>query len=178
MILVGGRGEGWREKGCPPPASLSSLFASLFALLPQKRLTLRLRGFIYFCCVTYLLVSLLIAMPSHHDLEHRTQKATYKGNGNKKSRGHSDRTLRVPLETRSLMQNTAYHIYWLRFLYSLLLCRKCLKIPCDTKQTCYLTFLSEDMGSLQVKSKIVFFFLHQWTYNVLRISAPTCHELR
>ena len=140
---------------CLPFSLLSSPFS------PLKRLTLRSRGFISFCRVTYLFVSLLIAMPSHHDLEHRTQKATYKGNGNKKSRGHSDRTLRVPLETRSLMQNTAYHIYWLRFLYSLLLCRKCLKIPCDTKQTCYLTFLSEDMGSLQVKSKIVFFFLHQ-----------------
>ena len=154
----GGRGAGGKDV---PPASLSSLVASLFALSPQKCLTLRLRSFISFCRVTYLLVSLLIAMPSHHDLEHRTQKATYKVNGNKKSRGHSVRTLRVPLETRSLMQNTAYHIYWLRFLYSLLLCRKCLKIPCDTKQTCYLTFLSEDMGSLQVKSKIVFFFLHQ-----------------
>lgn len=145
MILVGGGGRGGERKDAPL-ASLCSLFASLFAIFPQKRLTLRLRGFISFCRVTYLLVSLLIAMPSHHDLEHRTQKATYKGNGNKKSRGHSDRTLRVPLETRSLMQNTAYHIYWLRFLYSLLLCRKCLKIPCDTKQTCYLTFISEDMG--------------------------------
>ena len=153
---MGGRGEGWREKGCPPPASLSSLFASLFALLPQKRLTFRLRGFIYFCCVTYLLVSLLIAMPSHHDLEHRTQKATYKVNGNKKSRGHSVRTLRVPLETRSLMQNTAYHIYWLRFLYSLLLCRKCLKIPCDTKQTCYLTFLSDGEFASKVQNCFLF----------------------
>ena len=137
-----------------------AVFPFRFSLrhFPQKRLTLRLRGFISFCRVTYLLVSLLIAMPSHHDLKHRTQKATYKVNENKKSIGHSVRTLRVPLETRSLMQNTAYHIYWLRFLYSLLLCRKCLKIPCDTKQTCYLTFLREDMGSLQVKSKIGFLF--------------------
>ena len=82
-------------------------------------------------------------------------------NGDKKSRDHSVRTLRVPLETQSPMQNTAYHIYWLRFLYSLQLCRKCLKIPCDTKQTCYLTFISEDTGLLQVKSKIVFFFFDQ-----------------
>jgi len=41
-----------------------------------------------------------------------------------------------------------------------------------------LMYIYEDMGDLQVKSKVVFFLFDQWTYNVQCISAPTRHELR
>lgn len=41
-----------------------------------------------------------------------------------------------------------------------------------------LIYIYEDMGDLQVKSKVVSFLFDQWTYSVLCISAPTRHELR
>lgn len=39
-----------------------------------------------------------------------------------------------------------------------------------------LIYIYENMGGC--KSKVVFFFFDQLTYNVLRISAPTRYELR